>query len=69
MDFSDFFLATTQIQIDYDIKSSVVFYGENSISLVPYQIWGKFNIIKYKFRRRLGSIYAFDVDCSCTPSS
>lgn len=69
MDFSDFFLVATQIQIDNDIKSSVVFYAKNCISLVPFQIWGELNIIKHKFRRRLGLIYAFDVDCSCTPSS
>lgn len=48
MDLSEFFLVTTEIQIDYAIKSSVVFYGENCIFLVPFQICGNFNIIKYK---------------------
>lgn len=51
MDFSEFFLVTTEIQIDYAIKSSVVFYVQKLyIFLVPFQICGKFNIIKYKFR-------------------
>lgn len=47
MDLSEFFLVTN-IQIDYAIKSSVVFYAENCIFLVPFQVCSNFNITKYK---------------------
>ena len=39
MVFSEFFLATIEIPIDYVIKSSVKFYAENCIFLVPFQSW------------------------------